>query len=156
MQSEKVITLIFTAYTLHVRTLMQINNTSPYIFAFGPDGIIINKPHWSRKHLVCQAGSYSQYMNQWRPWSMTHMCFARIRWFNYTPRFNEVDRGVYWYHLVRLSVCPSVNRIVSALYLQEYSSDPFHICTSYQATSEGVSRVMPISKFKNLKFWRIV
>ena len=24
---------------------------------------------------------------------------------NYTPRFNEVDRGVYWYHLVRLSVC---------------------------------------------------
>ena len=26
----------------------------------------------------------------------------------YTPRFNEVDRGVYWYHLVRLSVCPSV------------------------------------------------
>ena len=27
---------------------------------------------------------------------------------NYTPRFNEVDRGVYWYHLVRLSVRPSV------------------------------------------------
>ena len=24
----------------------------------------------------------------------------------YTPRFNEVDRGVYWYHLVRLSVRP--------------------------------------------------
>ena len=72
----------------------------------------------------------------------------------YTPRFNEVDRGVYWYHLVRLSVrpsvCPSVDRIVSALYLQEYSSDPFHICTSYQATSEGVSRVMPISKFEIL------
>ena len=52
---------------------------------------------------------------------------------------------------VRLSICPSVDRIVSALYLQEYSLDPFHICTSYQATSEGVLRVMPISKFKNLK-----
>ena len=26
----------------------------------------------------------------------------------YTPRFNEVDKGVYWYHLVRLSVCRSV------------------------------------------------
>ena len=51
-----------------------------------------------------------------------------------------------------LSVCPSVDRIVSALYLQQYSSDPFHICTSYQATSEGVSRVMFISKFKNLNF----
>ena len=81
----------------------------------------------------------------------------------YTPRFNEVDRGVYWYHLVRLSVCPSVrlsvcpsvDRIVSALYLQQYSSDPFHICTSYQATQEGVSRVMSVSKFKTLKFWRI-
>ena len=24
------------------------------------------------------------------------------------PRFNEVERGVYWYHLVRLSVCPSI------------------------------------------------
>ena len=50
---------------------------------------------------------------------------------------------------ITLSVCPSVDRIVSALYLQQYSSDPFHICTSYQATSEGVSRVMPVSKFKN-------
>ena len=52
---------------------------------------------------------------------------------------------------VRLSLCPSVDRIVSALYLQEYSSDPFHICTSYQATSEGVSLVRPISKFKKFK-----
>ena len=46
---------------------------------------------------------------------------------------------------ITLSVCPSVDRIVSALYLQQYSSDPFHICTSYQATSEGVSRVMRVS-----------
>ena len=83
------------------------------------------------------------------------MPFREWKLFNYTPRFNEVDRGVYWYHLVRLSVCPSVDRIVSALYLQQYSSDPFHICTSYQATSEGVSRVMPVSKFKNVKLWRI-
>ena len=27
---------------------------------------------------------------------------------NYTLRFNKVERGVYWFHLVRLSVCPSV------------------------------------------------
>ena len=26
----------------------------------------------------------------------------------YTPHFNEVERGVYWYHLVRPSVRPSV------------------------------------------------
>ena len=54
------------------------------------------------------------------------------------------------------SVCPSVDRIMSALYLQQYLSDPFHICTSYQATSEGVSLVMFFRKFKNLKFWRIL
>ena len=57
---------------------------------------------------------------------------------------------------VHPSVCPSVARIVSVLYLQQYSSDPFHICTSYQATSEGVSRVMFVSKFKNLKFLQIL
>ena len=68
--------------------------------------------------------------------------------------FNEVERGVYWFHLVRLFLCPSVEIIVCALYLQ-YSLDPFHICTSYQATSEGVSRVAFGSKFNNLKFWRI-
>ena len=88
---------------------------------------------------------------------MTCYLIITSYWVNcyYTPRFNEVDRGVYWYHLVRLSVCPSVDRIMSTLYLQQYSSDPFYICTSYQATSEGVSPVMPVSKFKNLKFWRI-
>ena len=75
---------------------------------------------------------------------------------HYTPRFNEVERGVYWFHLVRLPVCPSVDRIVSAPCLQQYSLDPFHICTSYQATSEGVSRVMFVSKLKKLKFWRIL
>ena len=46
------------------------------------------------------------------------------------------------------SVCPSVDRIVSALYLQQYSSDPFHISTSYQAPSKGVLHVMFVSKFK--------
>ena len=39
--------------------------------------------------------------------------------------------------------------IVSALYLQQYSSDPFYICTSYQATSEGASCVMVVSKILN-------
>ena len=68
------------------------------------------------------------------------------------PPLQRSWKGVYWHHLVRLSLCQSVDRIVSALYFQQYSSDPFHICTSYQATSEGVSRVMPISKFKNLHF----
>ena len=69
----------------------------------------------------------------------------------YPPASTKLKGG---YTGITLSVCPSVDRIVSALYLQQYSSDPFHICTSYQATSEGVSHVMPVSKFKNLQFWR--
>ena len=52
----------------------------------------------------------------------------------YTPCFNDV----YWFHLVRLSISPSVDRILSTLYLQQYLSDSFHICTSYHTTSDGV------------------
>ena len=76
---------------------------------------------------------------------------------NYTPASTKLKGGYSGITLsvcpsVSPSVCPSVDRMVSALYLQQYSSDPLHIYTSYQATSEGVSRVMPVSKFKNLKF----
>ena len=46
-----------------------------------------------------------------------------------------------------LSICPSMDIIVSALYLQQYSSNPLYICTSYQAT-EGVSHLMFVSKFE--------
>ena len=86
--------------------------------------------------------------------SFGDVCCELAVWFKlifYTPRFNKVERGVYWFHLVRLSVCPSVDRIMSTLYLQQYSSDSFHICTSYQASWESVSRVMFVSKFKNSK-----
>ena len=78
------------------------------------------------------------------------MCLLKYA-HSYTPRFNEA--GIT-YTGITLSVSPSVERIVPALYLQQYSSDPFHICTSYQATSEGVSRVTPVSKLKNLKLWQ--
>ena len=72
---------------------------------------------------------------------------GRQRPVHYTPR-NEVERA---YTGFTLSVCPSVGRIMSALYHQQYLLDPFHICTSYQATSEGVSRVKYVSKLKKLK-----
>ena len=98
------------------------------------------------------------------PLSLTHWPLRDMavfqKYYYYTPASTKLKGGYTSITLsvcpsVRLSVCPSVDRIVSALYLQQYSSDPFHICTSYQATSEGVSNVMPVSKFKNLKFWRI-
>ena len=73
----------------------------------------------------------------------------------HTPRSTKL-MGVYWSHLVHLSVFSSVDRIVSALYLPQYSPDPFHIYTSHQASSEGVSHVKCFSKLKNLKFWQIL
>ena len=49
-----------------------------------------------------------------------------------------------------------MDKIVSALYLQ-YSMDPFHICTSYQATLEGLSHVKFITKLnKNDTFFKFV
>ena len=65
-----------------------------------------------------------------------------------TP-FYEVE-GWYWFHLIHLSVCQSVDRIVSALYHQQYLLDPFLIYMSYQATLEDVSHVKFISKFQVL------
>ena len=60
-----------------------------------------------------------------------------------TPASTKLKGGYTGFTLsVRLSVSPSVDRIVSALYLKQYLSDPFYISTSYQATSEGVSLIM--------------
>ena len=78
---------------------------------------------------------------------------------HYTLCFNEVEKGVYWFHLVCLSVCPSEDRIVSILYLQQYLLDLFHICATYQATSESVLLVMFVSKLRNWnlgKFFKFV
>ena len=58
-----------------------------------------------------------------------------------------------------LSVCPSVDKIVSALYPAQYQPDPFHVYTSYQAISEDVSHLKVIAKFPNLNclafFWNL-
>ena len=64
------------------------------------------------------------------------LCFNVMSYFqmglcDYTPRFNEVERGVYWYHLVRLSVCgqnrvrsvSSTTLIASISYLHILSSN---------------------------------
>ena len=67
----------------------------------------------------------------------------------YTLRSTKL-KGVYWFHLVLLSVCLSVDRIVSTLYLLQYSLDPFHIYTSYRANAECV---MHVNCFQN---WKII
>ena len=75
----------------------------------------------------------------------------------YTPASTKLKGGILVSHCpsVRPSVCPSLDRIVSALYLQQYLSDPFHICTYYQATLEVVSRVNFVAKLKHIgKFFK--
>ena len=87
----------------------------------------------------------------------THILSGLLHY--YTPSLQRSWKGgilVSTCPSVCLSVCPCVDRIMSALYLQQYSSDPFHICTTIPATLEGVSHVMFVSKFKHLKFWRII
>ena len=49
---------------------------------------------------------------------------------------------------ILVSLCPSVDRILSALYLPQYLPDPFHIYTAFQATS-GVSSVIYFSNLWN-------
>ena len=57
------------------------------------------------------------------------------------PHFNEVERGHTGFMsvspAVRLVVCPSVDGIVDALYLQQYSLDPFHIIHFIKQLSSG-------------------
>ena len=71
----------------------------------------------------------------------------------YTMINNHIpcSRGIYLFHRVRLSICLSMDRIVSALYLIQNLLDPFHICTPYYATAEGVLCVMFLFKIQKLK-----
>ena len=64
---------------------------------------------------------------------------------HYSPFINKVER-VYWIHLLR----PSVDKIVSTLYLPQHQPDPFHIYTSYQPASGGD---FMLSFLKNSKVW---
>ena len=83
--------------------------------------------HWFRYWLGTEQVT-CHYLNQWLPYLLTYELapwgknkmatvlqvqhFLEKKIYYYTPRFNEVERGVYWYHLVRLSVCGQ-NRVRS-------------------------------------------
>ena len=69
---------------------------------------------------------------------------------NPQPRFNEVERRVYWFHLVRLSVCGQ-NRVRSV-------SSTIHTCRIHfivphliRQLKKGVSRVMFVSQLKKIE-----
>ena len=67
---------------------------------------------------------------------------------DYTPRFNEVERGVYWYHLVRLSVCGQ-NRVrsVSSTILVGFISYLHILSSNFRRC------VVCNARFKILKIW---
>ena len=70
----------------------------------------------------------------------------------YTPCFNGSWKGVNWFHLVHWSVCPSVDRIVSALSIFAGSLSYLHI------SSSNFRRCVTckVTKLTNLKFWQIL
>ena len=79
-------------------------------------------------------------------------CTKRSICYTWPPASTKLKGG---YTGFTLSVCPSVDRIVSALYLQQYLWDPFHIHI-LSSNLRMCVRVMFVSKFKKLKFWRIL
>ena len=50
-----------------------------------------------------------------------------------------------------LSVCLSVDRMESALYIQQYLPDPFDMYISYQTTLESIFRFKVLFKIKKLE-----
>ena len=81
-----------------------------------------------------------------KPWPMIVTLFI-------PPRSMKL-KGVPGYTDFTLSFSPSV-RLWTEL-CPQYLPDPFHMYTSYQATSEGVSHVKLISKLKKIMFWQIL
>ena len=113
-----------------------IQGNFPYILS-----IAIFSPYF------LQVGLLLQYVALFQSWN-----YLSIK-NHYTPASMKLKGGYTGFTSVCPSFCPSVDRIVFALYLQQYSSDPFHICTSYQATSVCVSRVMFLAATKQLYKW---
>ena len=95
------------------------------------------------------------------------LCYIHIQYymriyyscFYHTPRFNEVERGLYWYHLVRLSVCgqnpvrsvSSTILIGSISYLHILSSN-FRRCVAYNSRFKILKFVILVN-FLNLCLW---
>ena len=74
-------------------------------------------------------------------------------WCYYTLRFNEVESGVYWYHLVRLSVCGHNRaRSVSSTILIG-SISYLHILSSNLRTCVVCNAHFKISKFEILAYF---
>ena len=83
-------------------------------------------------------------------WSHLHISITNGGMLYHTRRFNEVECGYTGFTLpARPSVRPSVDGIVSTLYLPQHSPDPFRFYRFYQPTSGVASWFFLIPKFVN-------
>ena len=76
--------------------------------------------------------------------------FKTVYFDNYNPRFNEVERRVYWYHLVRLSVCGQnrVHSVSSTILIGSISY--LHILSSNFRRCVACNACFKIQKFEIL------
>ena len=130
--------------------MLTFHNLSPLTFILVQFG-----PHFQWKSMVLEYISWSYFVYSsctalpsvceqitLRRTSTEGMC-----WWDSTGKCFEI-------FFILVSPCPSVrpfvDRVVSALYLPQYSPDPFYFYTSYQSTLEGV---LHIKVFQNWKIW---
>ena len=84
---------------------------------------------------------------------MAHKCVSELGR-HLTPA-QRSWRGVYWFHLIHLSICPSVDRIVSAMYLPQsvsylhFLSSQFRRCVAFKDLFAKLKRIGSFGKFFN-------
>ena len=83
------------------------------------------------------------------PMPRIYCCFIHFISFFIISPLNEVE---WVYTGFTMLVCPSVDRIVSGVYLPQYWPHSFHIYTAYQQTSESVLWFECCETFQNLNF----
>ena len=139
--------------TSHYMSQCWLSPLSPYGIA---------RPQWVEVWLghvsvIIGHATFHGYVPKWAS-GFVNVYFPYNRSSNYTPCFNEVERGVYWYHLVRLSVCPSVrlsvcgqNRVrsVSSTILI-WSISYLHILSSNLRRCVACNACFDIQKFEIL------
>ena len=113
-------------------------------------------PDFELKKMLCISYSLSSYVASfyqfWRNEDEISRLFKSQSVAYYTPRFNEVERGVYWHHLVRLSVCGQnrVRSVSSTILIGSISY--LHILSSNFRRCVACNARFKIQKFVNFDF----
>ena len=97
-----------TVFTIICTDLLTPLSTAMYWYAVMNEGSNVWK--WrtgiGECHKAVQLRTWR--VMKWKPVTGRQVGFDKTYTYYYTPRINKVERGVYWVHLVRPSVRPSV------------------------------------------------